>query len=235
MLSIFRAGWLVTSSVWQSIVTTWRSLSWGKLLCVDCYLQFFVYVINRMVSFFIARLWTYLILFIHQPLDWPTSTFNSLHRIRNGKPLGEAFTTVRFGEGFAYFPAVSLSMTESLRANFGATPLRYPLEGYRPLEDPPTDDVVKARVLFILLDRIICLMSNAKQVICFVYLTSFGNICWPFETSESYLHACYQNPCLLWFAGCSFCILSQHPLCLLTEPSGCKRSRRQKAVSCRGR
>lgn len=45
---------------------------------------------------------------------------------RNGKSLGEAFSCVRLGPGYAYFPAVSLSLGESLRANFGATPLRYP-------------------------------------------------------------------------------------------------------------
>jgi hypothetical protein len=45
---------------------------------------------------------------------------------RNGKSLGEAFSCVRLGPGYAYFPAVSLSLGESLRANFGATPLKYP-------------------------------------------------------------------------------------------------------------
>ena len=38
--------------------------------------------------------------------------------------MGEAFTDIRLGPGFAYFPAVSLSMGENLRANFGVTPLR---------------------------------------------------------------------------------------------------------------
>lgn len=41
--------------------------------------------------------------------------------------MGQAFSTVRTGQGFAYFPAISLSQQENLRANFGATPLRYPL------------------------------------------------------------------------------------------------------------
>ena len=39
--------------------------------------------------------------------------------------MGEAFSNLRLGPGYAYFPAVSLSLTENLRANFGATPLRY--------------------------------------------------------------------------------------------------------------
>lgn len=33
---------------------------------------------------------------------------------------------MRLGPGCAYYPAVSLSLNENLRANFGATPLRYP-------------------------------------------------------------------------------------------------------------
>lgn len=46
---------------------------------------------------------------------------------RNGHSLGVAFENVKTGRGYAYFPAVSLSQQESVRANFGATPLRYPL------------------------------------------------------------------------------------------------------------
>ena len=40
--------------------------------------------------------------------------------------MGEAFSSVKLGPNCAYFPAVSLSVTENLRANFGSTPLRYP-------------------------------------------------------------------------------------------------------------
>ncbi|KAK6174817.1 hypothetical protein SNE40_013392 [Patella caerulea] len=46
---------------------------------------------------------------------------------RNGNSMGQAFSGVRRGPGLAYLPAISLSMSENLRANFGATPLRYPL------------------------------------------------------------------------------------------------------------
>ncbi|VDH90316.1 Kip1 ubiquitination-promoting complex protein 1 [Mytilus galloprovincialis] len=45
---------------------------------------------------------------------------------RNGKNMGKAFTNINLGPGYAYFPAVSLAASENLRANFGATPLRYP-------------------------------------------------------------------------------------------------------------
>ncbi|KAK3585944.1 hypothetical protein CHS0354_038486 [Potamilus streckersoni] len=47
---------------------------------------------------------------------------------RNGKCLGEAFNNVKVGKGYAYFPAVSLSPSENVCANFGATPLQYPLQ-----------------------------------------------------------------------------------------------------------
>ncbi|XP_061187656.1 E3 ubiquitin-protein ligase RNF123-like isoform X3 [Saccostrea echinata] len=66
---------------------------------------------------------------------------------RNGKSMGEAFTNIKTGSGYAYFPAVSLSRNEHLRANFGATPLRYPIEGYEPLQAVPQEDVVKAQLL----------------------------------------------------------------------------------------
>ncbi len=50
-----------------------------------------------------------------------------LLHFRNGANLGDAFSDIKLGPGMAYFPAVSLSLGENLRANFGATPLRYPL------------------------------------------------------------------------------------------------------------
>lgn len=61
--------------------------------------------------------------------------------------MGEAFTNVKTGSGYAYFPAVSLSRNEHLRANFGATPLRYPIEGYAPLQAVPQEDVFKGQLL----------------------------------------------------------------------------------------
>ena len=75
--------------------------------------------------------------------------------LRNGKCLGTAFDRVQLGPSYGYFPAVSLSLSENLRANFGATPLRYPLEGYRPLQDPPMMDLVAAQQLFGYLERLL--------------------------------------------------------------------------------
>uniref|UniRef100_A0A8C3DBF8 E3 ubiquitin-protein ligase RNF123 n=1 Tax=Corvus moneduloides TaxID=1196302 RepID=A0A8C3DBF8_CORMO len=69
----------------------------------------------------------------------------------NGISLGTAFDNITRGAGMAYFPAISLSFKESVAFNFGSRPLRYPLavgrEGYRPLQDPPVADLVKARKL----------------------------------------------------------------------------------------
>ena len=45
---------------------------------------------------------------------------------RNGNSMGKAFSNINRGPGYVYFPAVSLAASENLRANFGATPLRYP-------------------------------------------------------------------------------------------------------------
>ena len=78
--------------------------------------------------------------------------------------MGEAFNQIRLGQGIAYFPAVSLSLGENLRANFGATPLRYPMEGYRPLQDPPTGDLVKSQQLFSYLEALLPEMVTQDKV-----------------------------------------------------------------------
>ena len=58
---------------------------------------------------------------------------------RNGMPLGTAFANVRRnGPGLAYFPAVSLSVGERVALNFGDAPMRYPIEGYAPLQEAPS-------------------------------------------------------------------------------------------------
>ena len=49
-----------------------------------------------------------------------------------------AFNNVRrHRKGLAYFPALSLSHGEHCTLNFGNTPFQYPIEGFRPLQDPP--------------------------------------------------------------------------------------------------
>lgn len=57
---------------------------------------------------------------------------------RNGVALGRAFENVERGPGRALFPAVSLAFNDSLSANFGSSPFRYPVNGYRPLQNAPS-------------------------------------------------------------------------------------------------
>ncbi|XP_077182203.1 E3 ubiquitin-protein ligase RNF123 isoform X2 [Paroedura picta] len=73
----------------------------------------------------------------------------------NGVSLGMAFENISRGSGMAYFPAISLSFKESVAFNFGSRPLRYPVEGYRPLQDKPTADLVKAQKLLGYLKNVI--------------------------------------------------------------------------------
>ncbi len=65
---------------------------------------------------------------------------------RNGKHLGTAFKNVRIGKSYAYYPAVSLAYQESVLANFGLTPFRFPVEGYQPLEATPNDCVIEEKI-----------------------------------------------------------------------------------------
>ncbi|XP_017767583.1 PREDICTED: E3 ubiquitin-protein ligase RNF123 [Eufriesea mexicana] len=67
---------------------------------------------------------------------------------RNGRHLGRAFENISMGAGFAYFPTVSLALTEYLTANFGSTPMHYPLEGYEPLQAIPKQEIHQAMLLF---------------------------------------------------------------------------------------
>uniref|UniRef100_A0AAZ3SPN2 E3 ubiquitin-protein ligase RNF123 n=1 Tax=Oncorhynchus tshawytscha TaxID=74940 RepID=A0AAZ3SPN2_ONCTS len=75
-------------------------------------------------------------------LDEGTITF-----CLNGQSLGTAFSNIKMGPGVAYFPAISLSFKESVAFNFGSRPLRYPVEGYLPLQNPPTADLLRAHKL----------------------------------------------------------------------------------------
>ncbi|XP_051159661.1 E3 ubiquitin-protein ligase RNF123-like isoform X2 [Leptopilina boulardi] len=67
---------------------------------------------------------------------------------RNGRALGRAFENVTMGSGCAYFPTVSLALSENLTANFGATPLHYPVDGYETLEALPREQLDKATLLY---------------------------------------------------------------------------------------
>nr|XP_033782410.1 E3 ubiquitin-protein ligase RNF123 [Geotrypetes seraphini]XP_033782411.1 E3 ubiquitin-protein ligase RNF123 [Geotrypetes seraphini]XP_033782413.1 E3 ubiquitin-protein ligase RNF123 [Geotrypetes seraphini]XP_033782414.1 E3 ubiquitin-protein ligase RNF123 [Geotrypetes seraphini] len=73
----------------------------------------------------------------------------------NGVSLGTAFSNIVMGPGMAYFPAISLSFKESVAFNFGSRPLRYPMEGYCPLQDPPSADLQKVYQLLGFLKNVI--------------------------------------------------------------------------------
>uniref|UniRef100_A0A8D0GBH5 B30.2/SPRY domain-containing protein n=1 Tax=Sphenodon punctatus TaxID=8508 RepID=A0A8D0GBH5_SPHPU len=80
----------------------------------------------------------------------------------NGVSLGTAFDNISRGSGMAYFPAISLSFKESVAFNFGSRPLRYPL-GYRPLQDKPGADLVKAHKLLGYLKNVIHLGIDVSE------------------------------------------------------------------------
>lgn len=85
---------------------------------------------------------------------------------RNGKALGEAFTGIERGAGFALFPGVSMAYNDSLTANFGGSPFRHPVSGFQPMQVRPT---VVLRNADFLLQRTIALsqeisMNHGKNV-----------------------------------------------------------------------
>uniref|UniRef100_A0A3Q3K7H0 E3 ubiquitin-protein ligase RNF123 n=1 Tax=Monopterus albus TaxID=43700 RepID=A0A3Q3K7H0_MONAL len=83
----------------------------------------------------------------------------------NGQSLGTAFTNIKMGPGIAYFPAISLSFKESVAFNFGSRPLRYPfkeMEGYLPLQDPPTTDLMKAHKLLGYIKNVLSTVIDAQ-------------------------------------------------------------------------
>ncbi|XP_068170917.1 E3 ubiquitin-protein ligase RNF123 [Antennarius striatus] len=81
----------------------------------------------------------------------------------NGQSLGTAFTSIKTGPGVAYFPAISLSFKESVAFNFGSRPLRYPVDGYLPLQDPPTADLVKAHKLLGYIKNVLTTSIDAQE------------------------------------------------------------------------
>ncbi|XP_051550030.1 E3 ubiquitin-protein ligase RNF123-like [Myxocyprinus asiaticus] len=91
-------------------------------------------------------------------LDEGTITF-----CLNGQSLGIAFSNIKAGLGVAYFPAISLSFKESVAFNFGSRPLRYPVEGYLPLQSPPTADLTKANKLLGYLKTVLSISIDTQE------------------------------------------------------------------------
>ena len=77
---------------------------------------------------------------------------------RNGRPLGVAFRGVRrHTPGMAYFPALSLSHGERCALNFGGMPFRYPVSGYRPIQESPKKSLLQVGALVLeVLDVVAC-------------------------------------------------------------------------------
>lgn len=82
---------------------------------------------------------------------------------RNGVDLGKAFTGIQTGPGKALFPAVSLATNDSVTANFGGTPFRYPVNGYQPLQPVPEHLLDKADFLLQHLANLAKIISTSRR------------------------------------------------------------------------
>lgn len=82
---------------------------------------------------------------------------------RNGIALGVAFEDIERGPGLSLFPAVSLAFNDSLTANFGGSPFRYPVPGYKPLQLPPLKQLHQADILLECLVNISRLISSNQK------------------------------------------------------------------------
>lgn len=67
---------------------------------------------------------------------------------RNGISLGVAFNGIRkMVPGLGYYPAISLSQGERCDLNFGGRPFRYPVQGFQPIQAPPSTNQLAIRLL----------------------------------------------------------------------------------------
>lgn len=82
---------------------------------------------------------------------------------RNGESMGSAFTEIEKGPGLALFPAISLAFNEEIRANFGGSPFRYPINHYKPLQMKPIADLEKSELLLGFIMNMSGLMSRPKH------------------------------------------------------------------------
>ncbi|KAL5555872.1 hypothetical protein UlMin_038108 [Ulmus minor] len=73
---------------------------------------------------------------------------NEISFFLNGVSLGVAFCGIRkMGVGVGYYPAISLSQGERCELNFGARPFKYPIDGYLPLQAPPSVNSFASQLL----------------------------------------------------------------------------------------
>ncbi|CAI0554663.1 unnamed protein product [Linum tenue] len=82
---------------------------------------------------------------------------------RNGESLGVAFHGIRkMGPGFGYHPAISLSQGERSELNFGARPFKYPIQGFLPLQAPPSANILATKLLSCL-SRLLDMQSRERS------------------------------------------------------------------------
>ncbi|CAI0428813.1 unnamed protein product [Linum tenue] len=82
---------------------------------------------------------------------------------RNGVSLGVAFRGIRkMGPGFGYHPAISLSQGERCELNFGARPFKYPIQGFLPLQAPPSANILATQLLSCL-SRLLDMQSRERS------------------------------------------------------------------------
>lgn len=82
---------------------------------------------------------------------------------RNGVALGLAFEDIERGPGMSLFPAVSLAFNDSLSANFGGSPFRYPVPGFKPLQKPPYRELYQTDYLLEYLVNISRIISSNQK------------------------------------------------------------------------
>ena len=83
---------------------------------------------------------------------------------RNGKSMGVAFKDIPMGVGIVYFPTVSLQQREGLVANFGSTPLYYPVHGYQTIQEPPNTEISSVTYLLECTSKLLSLMDKQTVV-----------------------------------------------------------------------
>ncbi|XP_061398037.1 E3 ubiquitin-protein ligase RNF123 [Musca vetustissima] len=66
---------------------------------------------------------------------------------RNGISMGVAFSKLEKGPGITFFPAISLGYNQSVQANFGNNPFKYPVANYMPLMAEPIVQLKKSELL----------------------------------------------------------------------------------------
>ncbi|KAA8530924.1 hypothetical protein F0562_005616 [Nyssa sinensis] len=70
------------------------------------------------------------------------------HSIGTVSLSGMAFDGIRkMVPGLGYYPAISLSQGERCDLNFGARPFRYPIEGFLPIQVPPSTNLLATHLL----------------------------------------------------------------------------------------